>query len=338
LQKELGLSENEPVTEDGTAQLIYAKFDPLYERFHNRERLKRDAPQLAHYTSIEVVEKIIANEEIWLSNPLFMNDLEEMRFGLNEGAQLFLSSPLIIQAAASESRAAILRTSFDHYYKMLDSKGALDTYVFCLCEHPRDTTDGVLSMWRGYGGHGNGACLVFETLPLSDINEFQLYISPITYGTREVRIGLMTDVLQAWANITAQAAIPDKLLHIASYHYLLLVKMLALTSKHVGFSEEREWRVIYIPENDPKALLGAYLSYTIGVHGVEPKLKFPLSWLAESYPGLSLDKLLARIILGPTVSSHLSVLTVERMLKSIKKPEFIERIAASRIPLRPRGA
>jgi hypothetical protein len=32
---------------------------------------------LAHYTSIPVLEAILRNNEIWLSNPLFMNDMEE---------------------------------------------------------------------------------------------------------------------------------------------------------------------------------------------------------------------------------------------------------------------
>jgi hypothetical protein len=40
---------------------------------------------LAHYTSIDVIEKILRSEEIWFSNPLFMNDLDEMRFGMLEG-------------------------------------------------------------------------------------------------------------------------------------------------------------------------------------------------------------------------------------------------------------
>ena len=46
--------------------------------------LVNNHPLLAHYTSIDVIEKILRSEEIWFSNPLFMNDLEEMRFGMLE--------------------------------------------------------------------------------------------------------------------------------------------------------------------------------------------------------------------------------------------------------------
>jgi hypothetical protein len=44
--------------------------------------LKPGFPQkrllVAHYTTLEVLEKILGTNEIWFSNPLFMNDLEEV--------------------------------------------------------------------------------------------------------------------------------------------------------------------------------------------------------------------------------------------------------------------
>ena len=40
--------------------------------------LMEHKPLLAHYTSISNLEKILKDDEIWLSNPLFMNDLEEV--------------------------------------------------------------------------------------------------------------------------------------------------------------------------------------------------------------------------------------------------------------------
>lgn len=60
----------------------YSKFVNLAE-ISNAERPLR----LAHYTSLEVLEKIIQTEEIWFSNPLFMNDYEEVQFVLNQSLQ-----------------------------------------------------------------------------------------------------------------------------------------------------------------------------------------------------------------------------------------------------------
>jgi hypothetical protein len=70
-------------------QEIGAAYGPLYARFENMTRLLSDPPLLAHYTSIPVLENILEEETVWFSNPLFMNDVEEMRFGLVEGRRLF---------------------------------------------------------------------------------------------------------------------------------------------------------------------------------------------------------------------------------------------------------
>ena len=64
------------------------------------------APLLVHYTSLENVEKILRNEEVWLSNPLYMNDLEEVRFGVNEGVDIFSISSDIRDALGSELKDA----------------------------------------------------------------------------------------------------------------------------------------------------------------------------------------------------------------------------------------
>src|ERR1700704_1456843 len=157
---------------------------------------------LAHYTSVEVVEKILKHEDLWFSNPLYMNDLEEMRLGIFVGGQLF---PKFAQAASRDAdHSRRLVECFNHFMAHLDAETALDTYVFCLSEHDYNNVDGLLSMWREYGSKGK----------------------------------------------------------------------FALTTKHRGFSEEREWRAIYVPERDPLGYLRGHLDYAVGSRGVEPKLKF----------------------------------------------------------------
>jgi hypothetical protein len=87
---------------------------------------------------------------------------------------------------------------------------------------------------------------------------------------------------------------------------------------------------------DPDGLLKQYLSYHIGDRGVEPKLKYKIGYLAGvTAENMALERLLERIILGPSVSSPLAVKSVERMLESIQKPHLKPLIRASGIPLRP---
>ncbi len=53
----------------------------------------REKPILAHYTSVEVAERIIATETLWFSNPLYMNDYEELRWGISEVARVVRDDP-----------------------------------------------------------------------------------------------------------------------------------------------------------------------------------------------------------------------------------------------------
>jgi hypothetical protein len=83
---------------------IAALFSTLAVDIDDLEFLIEKRPLLAHYTSIDVLEKIMKTGEIWLSNPLFMNDLEEVRFGLQQGARLFLQSDAVEQACGTTAR------------------------------------------------------------------------------------------------------------------------------------------------------------------------------------------------------------------------------------------
>lgn len=154
----------EPSKEEAIA--VLKLFDGLYSRFQTKT--SPDEPLLlSHYTSVETVEKILKDDELWFSNPLYMNDLEEMRAGIGIGSQIF---PQFAQnAAQTADRIRYLVETFNHYMAHLATEAALDTYVFCLCEHDLNDTNGLLSMWREYGRKGNGAALVFN-MQKSDMN------------------------------------------------------------------------------------------------------------------------------------------------------------------------
>ena len=50
-------------------------------------------PLLAHYTSIRTLERIAQTGQIWFSNPLYMNDVDELRYGINLGLHAVRSHP-----------------------------------------------------------------------------------------------------------------------------------------------------------------------------------------------------------------------------------------------------
>jgi hypothetical protein len=78
------------------------------------------------------------------------------------------------------------------------------------------------------------------------------------------------------------------------------------------------------------------MDYHIGQRGVEPKLKYKIGHIAGvSADDLALDRLLDRIILGPSHSSPLARRSVERMLEIFGKSDLKGKLYSSTIPLRP---
>jgi hypothetical protein len=122
---------------------IVRLFDPLLARFATLDRLAKGPPLLAHYMSIRVAESILKNSEVWFSNPLFMNDLQEMRFGLNEGSRLFADTQLQKRAGGTDARAVILNHSYFHYFNEFEhsiymcsaspSMTEIIPTAYCLC-------------------------------------------------------------------------------------------------------------------------------------------------------------------------------------------------------------
>jgi hypothetical protein len=243
---------------------------------------------------------------------------------------------LLKKAVKTEERSEKMRGAFWRYFSEFNQQDAFDTYVFCLSEHDPNNNDGILSMWRGYGQHGEGVALVFDTAALTLVPTSPLIIAKVRYGSDHDRSSQLSAMLEQWTDLAAKADLPDDKLHIGAGAAFGAIKNFALTTKHKGFSEEAEWRVIYYPERDRAGLLKHCMDYHIGHRGVEPKLKYRIGHIpGVSADDLSLDRLLVRIILGPSHASPLAKKSVERMLERIGKPELKKKLWPSGIPLRP---
>jgi hypothetical protein len=292
-------------------------------------------PLLAHYTSIAVLEAILRNNEVWLSNPLFMNDMEEVRFGINAGANLFVASTEIESACGSKQRFDLLKSAFNQFYNTFANEHVLDTYVFCLSEHAKDDADGLLSMWRGYGGNGNGAAIVFDTAKVAAREESPLIIANVHYGTTEARLNWLRLRITEFAEILGKSNIPDDKLYLGSYYFFQRLKLFAVFTKHRGFKEENEWRVVYMRDRDTAKIFDRMFNYWVGPRGVEPKLKLKIEAIPDLADNdLTLSKIVERVILGPSLSSPLARGTILKMLDTLGRSDLKDRIMSSTIPFR----
>jgi len=326
------------------AREIRSRYNALYSVIPTRTS-PQEPLLLAHYTAVHVIEKILKDEELWFANPLYMNDLEEMRTGIVLGSQHF--PKYAERVMDTKDRARRLVEAFNFYVAHLATEGALDTYIFCFSEHPFDDTDGLLSMWREYAAKGNGAALVFNTQKLHYRPHNPIVIAKVTYASYDERVKQLEKTFSDWVTLTNNhPKLSDDELHVAAYAAFDIVKALAICTKHRGFREEREWRAIYVPERDPFGYLRSRFDYFIGPRGVEPKLKYKLGLIYKperSSEGVqplttgTLSDILEFILLGPSVSSPLSKSAFIRMLERVGKSEFSDRVFPSSIPLRPQS-
>jgi hypothetical protein len=285
---------------------------------------------------METLENILKSGEIWFSNPLFMNDLEEVRFGIANAYSKVIESDKIRKALDSDERYNIFLNRFDHYINEYEENHLLDTYVFCLTQHDPGNNDGLLSMWRGYGGFDKGAALVFDTSAITPIDRSPFIIARVNYGSADERNIWFDWLVSTAAKAIQENPLKDDKIYLISAAIFQRIKLFALFSKHHGFKEENEWRVVYLSDQDHGGHLKKYQHYHIGDQGVEPKLRFRLEptegWTADD---LSFDRILFKILLGPSVSNPLALQSTKRMLDVIGRPELKDRVIASSIPLRP---
>jgi hypothetical protein len=162
-----------------------------------------------------------------------------------------------------------------------------------------------------------------------------LIIGKVDYESTEGRISWLQKKVAEFARLLTVTSVPSEKLYLPAYALFERIKYFALFTKHRGFKEEAEWRVVYMPDRDKGGRLNHMFHYSIGKRGIEPKLKFKVLPIPEiTVDDLSITKITDRIILGPTVSSPIAVETVRRMLTLAKHPELARRVVASRIPFR----
>lgn len=310
-------------------------FRPLYDDLRPEEMFPIKRPLLSHYTTIQVFEQILKNNEIWFSNPLFMNDFEEVRFGIAQGHALVINNPKIEKACGNPKRATLFQAQFQLCFDRFAEQHVLNTYVFCLCDHKPDDNDGLLSMWRGYGANGNGVAIVFDSAKINPTEGSPLIFGKVEYGTTEARREWINKLISTFADILIGVNLSDEQLYLAAHSLFERIKLFALFTKHRGFKEEDEWRIVYMPDRDAGNKLHQMFGYAIDSRGIEQKLKFKILPVEGiTVEDLSLTKIVDRIILGPSVSSPLVSAAVLRMLDILKHPDLKPKLVGSQIPFR----
>ncbi|MGO4154328.1 DUF2971 domain-containing protein [Cupriavidus sp. YAF13] len=271
-----------------------------------------------------------------MSHPYFMNDHEELRVGLSLSLNAFFSHRGITEACGSAHRQAILYRTFMSHHTRFEQEHVNDVYIFCLSKH--DSDDGKLSMWRGYGGNGLGAAMVIDTSRLNLNPKSPLMLANVNYASSEQRHDWIVSKLDEFAQLLKSNPIHDDHLYIATHYLYERLKQAAIFTKHSGFIEEDEYRLVYMRERDTEKTMEPFFSYHISEAGIHPKLKLKLKdsngFMAS---GQSLENIVSSIILGPSHSSPLAAATFKRMLTMSGKGSLADKVKVSSTPFRSHG-
>jgi hypothetical protein len=287
----------------------------------------------AHYTSAENALSILSGRSLWLRNAAVMNDHSEIAHG-----RTILDD--LLDGALGARMWAVLDAAHDglsndvrsRYYQQAHHAREM-TFMSSLCEHEQTDYFGRLSMWRAYGGPTAGVALVFN----SDVVTFTgidlgVYASPVFYGDAaavEVELIRLVEALEVSAALISKVgrqALADDL--AGALHFALL------SIKHPGFKEEREWRLLCkVDELSPAAPVRQIVKSVSGIpqricvlHLSEPSsaAEAPLRW----------ERLLARIIVGPSMFPDTIKDALEHELKHQGVARWDQIVELSDIPLR----
>jgi hypothetical protein len=205
--------------------------------------------RFVHYTNADAAMSIIRSGEIWMRLSSCMNDFSEVEHGLR-----CLYGAYRRQDCGGEFRRALE----DVATGLADEIGALfgawtpsfrfATYLTCISEHDdKEDRTGRLSMWRAYSGDDTGVAFVMRPSVFHTPSDaLRAYTSPVAYlneGYFAVALLTVANNIDREREFLRQQ---DR--NVVKHHASAMLRLAVLCTKHPGFAEEKEWRIVYSPD------------------------------------------------------------------------------------------
>jgi hypothetical protein len=307
-------------------------FMPL--AYKKRAKIRQDGGKFVHYTSAENAVNIIRNKQIWMRNVRCMNDYSEAYHGHLQLTDILNKNPIkqtfieVLSIFGEELGKKIIV----QYYKWWENL-QFNTYITSISEH-EDFEDrhGRLSMWRAYGGNSAKAAIVMR-LPLNPgaVRGLRVMLSPVEYiSTDKLLVEFEAAIQSVSDNSEFLRTVPVE--QIQSFGFFMLA-MAALCQKHEGFKEEKEWRIIYLPDVVPSE----HITKRVEAVGGVPQIVYKISLNDnpdEGITGIKIPNIVDRIIVGPSVYPEPIKEAFIELLKDAGVEQANSKVVVSNIPLR----
>jgi Protein of unknown function (DUF2971) len=288
--------------------------------------------RFVHYTSAEAAINIIKSKCIWMRKTSCMNDFMEVKHGLDCLEDAYNSTEADPFKNTLDAVFPGITPKVESLFDLFKKDVETGTYVTSFSEHDaNEDSYGRLSMWRAYGNPAGVALVLKHDLFTTPLDALSAFTSPTLYLT-------VDEFKQVFLDLSRSVAMHKRVLtdfgeDAITSHALKTLLALAACTKHPGFKEEREWRIIYIP----------IISVSLGLkheiqtfRGVPQAIyKIPLDKSASPvFANSDIPKILDRIIIGPTSYPEAIKEAFESTLIKAGIPDPTSLVVVSEIPLR----
>jgi hypothetical protein len=308
----------------------FAIFHPL--AFEKYQAMHKPLARFAHYCSAEAAFHILKSRKMRLRNAAVMNDFMEIEHGSACLARVWRSDT---GKRLKEIVDGLFPGLSDELTNVLDAwrhDFQTETFITCLSEHdPEENELGKLSMWRAYGGSSGVAIVLNPAVFLSVSDALPTFTSPVAYLSPEA---FEMEFERVVGNIETsldfiKAEGRDELYN--SLFHAFRTSMLC--TKHPGFSEEREWRIVYAPSLNSSDRIIPSVELIRGAPQIVHSIPFK-DYPEEGLVGAELPKLIDRVIIGPTEFPYQLRQAIVSLLTEAGVTDAAEKVFVSTIPLR----
>lgn len=312
-----------------TEQLKHIFFPRLAQK--TREVLASGG-RFVYYTTADTATSILRNRQFWMRNTTTMNDYMEVEHGFECLNFAYKAKPGDSFNSAIDSCFAGLSEEVKNYFNAWLPDIRQGTYITCMSEHSyEEDQNGRLSMWRAYGAQAGIALVINGGILFSQSDALGAYSSPVSYLTQEAFAAGFVEIVK---NIEREADYIKTLDREQVKNILFnLLRFTVLCTKHPGFHEEREWRIVASPAMHHSKFLIPTVEIIKGIP--QTVLKVDLQNHPEQgLNGLSLPEILDHIIIGPCEFPQIILEAFRKLLVEAGVSDPDSMLVVSDIPLR----
>lgn len=299
--------------------------------FKKINEVKGVQKNFVHYTTANAAMNMIKTRQVWMRQPYLMNDHQEMEHGLNCLKSAYISDDFQFKKLIDQYYPN-LSTEIENEFDTLLRVNRQDVYLFCVSEHENTENDfGRLSMWRAYGKEVGIAIVMKHDTFFTESPGINCTLTPVAYHRYE---DFLVNFQQVAKNIIEN---PNFIKSLDRDYFknvvLTMFRFAVLSTKHIGFSEEKEWRIIYSPGIEVSKHLEHCLETINGVP--QEVYKIPLrNDPAGGLVKIELNDLIERVIIGPTHYPLPLYKAFVKMLSDAGVDGAQDKVWVSDIPLR----